>query len=215
MRFGWSVYQNSRISKIRSPILRKCFLFVRNVYCQIIKVRQLKRIFIPDPYQKLVNEKYSEAIKLSIFYIHSAAVDGDTAEFGTHGVTASIMAKQLVYNKLSTTLHLFDSFEGFPKLSAMEDLNSPHVRSKVWREGTSAGSISAAKLKKSLQRKLSPEQVKIYEGWYENTLPTIPEKTKFAMLLMDCCLYASHSAVLTPKSCTKNCQKRKETIWVS
>lgn len=190
----WNVYAESRISKINSPFLRTCALLIRNIADIILWIRGSYRN--RDPYRSLVAEKYAETITLALSYVRLAAVSGDIAEFGTHGVTARIITKYLRFHRLKIPLHLFDSFAGFPEPEFPEDLESCHVRDGVWRKGSSAGSISAGKLRQILEQDLPAEYIYIYKGYYKDTLSTIPEKTKFAMLLMDCCLYQSHWEVL-------------------
>lgn len=153
----------------------------------------------PDSYKKLIQ---------GVSYCLGSAVEGDVAEFGTcHGDTASILAKSLNYyiqgyarseraHDLSRrNLHLFDSFEGFPSAQSAEDRKSPHIRSGVWGAGTATG-LSAVELLELCERYLPKEQIKIYEGWYKDTLCDIPASTRFALLHMDCDLYSSTYEVL-------------------
>lgn len=50
-------------------------------------------------------------------------IEGDIVEFGTlEGFTASIFAKLIDEYKLNSSLHLFDSFEGFPEITSTVDL---------------------------------------------------------------------------------------------
>ena len=109
-----------------------------------------------------------------------------------------MICRQLAFYRSTRKLHLFDSFEGFPEPSAAEDLDAPHVQSGVWCGGGNRAAVSAHRLKKEMDP-LSPypDTVKIYPGWYRDTLPTLADDTKLAMLLMDCCLYRSHYEALS------------------
>lgn len=164
--FDWNVYPNSRIAEIRSSFLRNSALLVRNIAQFNGQLgRWLKSSLTRNAYKKLVDDKYAEAVNLAVSYIRHADVAGDIGEFGTHGVTASVIAEQLAFyqnsKNIRKTLHLFDSFEGFPQPEAAEDLGSYHVRAGVWRKGTSRGFIAPLRLKKKLERKLPPEQIYI------------------------------------------------------
>ena len=97
--FDWNVYPNSRIAKIRSPFFQKIALLVRNMRFDQQLRRWLKVSLTKNPYRRLVDDKYAEAVNLAVFYIRSADVAGDIGEFGTHGVTASVIAKQLAFYK--------------------------------------------------------------------------------------------------------------------
>jgi len=163
-QFDWNVRPNSTISKIPNIFfLRKGALFIRNILIYIRKKRDfIKNLF--NPYEKLIRNEYKKAIDLAIYYINGH-IDGDIGEFGTHGVTASIICNHLAYYNIEKKVHLFDSFEGFPAATEKEDINSHHVKSGVWFRGSSSPSISPSKLRKKLQRRgFSPEKLKIYEG---------------------------------------------------
>tara|TARA_Y100000590_G_C15460216_1_gene916179 strand:+ start:25 stop:801 length:777 start_codon:yes stop_codon:yes gene_type:complete len=192
--FDWEVYPNSKISKINSPILRYFALLFRNLKNVPSIFKNIKKL--NNEYAKLVNDEYFKNIKLALIYIKSARVNGDIVEFGTHGVTAVIICKLLSHYKSKLSIHMFDSFKGYPKAIAEEDINSPHIKTKVWQEGGAPAPISAAKLNKKLQKMIPSNQIKIYEGWFNETLKNIPEKTNFAMVLMDCNMYASSLAAL-------------------
>ncbi len=153
----------------------------------------------PDSYKKLIQ---------GVGYCVGSAVEGDIAEFGTcRGDTASILARSLNYytqgyerseqahDMPPRLLHLFDSFEGFPSAQCAEDRESPHVDSGVWGAGTAKG-LSAEELLQLCEHFLPKEQLRIYEGWYKDTLANIPAATRFALLHMDCDLYSSTYEVL-------------------
>ena len=128
-------------------------------------------------------------------------VEGDVAEFGTgSGSTARVMACAISefdrgQNGALRKLHLFDSFQGLPDAEAETDQESPLVKSGVWGKGSCIGA-SKNQLMKFCAKFLSEERVVIYDGWFKDTLPQIPQGTKFAMINIDCDLYQSAIEVL-------------------
>ncbi len=156
-------------------------------------------IVFPDVYQELAK---------SVGYAHIASVEGDLAEFGTcSGFTASLIAYSIQYysdnlGKHETIhgqeprkLHLFDSFEGFPESTQEADINSPHVQSGAWGEGTARG-LNEQELVSLCSQFLSKERIKTYPGWYKDTLQIIEADTRFAFVHIDCDLYESTIDVL-------------------
>lgn len=156
-------------------------------------------IVFPDVYKEIVK---------SIAYVHISAVEGDFAEFGTcTGYTASLTAYAIDYyskylsqfhqqhNIHSRQLCLFDSFQGFPASTTEADLQSPHVVSGAWGEGTAKG-LSAIELKQLCSQFLDEQNINIYEGWYKDTLSSIESERKFGFVHLDCDLYESTYDVL-------------------
>lgn len=150
---------------------------------------------------------YSELAK-SVSYIFVSSVIGDIAEFGTcSGYSSSFLSNALAfYSKTMVKhetlhgtggrkLHLFDSFQGFPKANKKEDIDSPHVSSGAWGEGTAKG-LNSSQLKDLCCQFINNKQISLYEGWYKDTLPKISLDTTFALLHMDCDLYESTFEVL-------------------
>jgi len=156
-------------------------------------------IVFPDAYKELVK---------SVAYVFISSVEGDFAEFGTcSGYSSSIIAKAINYYVKSLAyheekhkmhcrqLHLFDSFEGFPKATLPPDLQSPHVMSSVWGEGTAKG-LNDIQLLSLCGSFLPKDRIKVYKGWYKDTLNSISDNIKFAFVHMDCDLYESTYDVL-------------------
>ena len=150
---------------------------------------------------------YKELAK-SVGYAHIASVEGDFAEFGTcSGYTASLISYAVNYygehlskhdashGQAQRKLHLFDSFEGFPESTKQVDLDSPHVLSGAWGEGTAKG-LSEKELLSLCSIFLDRERIQIYPGWYKDTLSTISKETKLAFVHIDCDLYESTIDVL-------------------
>ncbi len=137
---------------------------------------------------------------LGVHYTTGADVEGDIAEFGTmSGMTARILSKGLldldVYGSVQKRLHLFDSFKGFPDTNTRVDVDSPHVKAGVWREGSCRG-VSVDQLAAICTQFVSRDRVEIYDGWFSETMPKIAAGTKFALMHIDCDLYQSTIDVL-------------------
>lgn len=141
-------------------------------------------------------------LSLGVKYVYFCAVDGDVAEFGTQsGRTASIFAcaiskidKQYAKYK-PKNLHLFDSFIGQPESESIVDKESPHAKSGAWGKGTCHG-ISIETLRGMCEKYLHGDRIKIYDGWFKDTLCQIPIETKFSLVHIDCDLYQSTIEVL-------------------
>ena len=156
-------------------------------------------IIFPDVYKEILK---------SVAYVYISSVDGDFAEFGTcSGYSASLISHAMDYYSRHLSSHedmhnmkprelcLFDSFEGFPASTQAPDLDSPHVASGAWGEGTAKG-LNAEQLKQLCSQFLAPERINIYEGWYKDTLSTIDADKRFAFVHLDCDLYESTYDVL-------------------
>jgi hypothetical protein len=137
-------------------------------------------------------------------------VEGDIAEFGTmSGMTAQVLANAVHMSDANwgyavkaagfppKVLHLFDSFVGIPQSTEAPDMESPHVQSGVWSPGACRG-LSATQLEQLCTAILPKERIRIHEGWYADTVPRLPEGTKFGCLHIDCDLYISTMDVLVP-----------------
>lgn len=135
-------------------------------------------------------------------------IPGHVAEFGTMlGNTASALAigiklvdnvfadKLDVQNSDGRELHLFDSFEGLPVSNAPEDIKSPAVIDGSWAPGTCEG-ISPEKLRELCTENLENERVVIHKGWFKDTIPQLPDSSRFALIHVDCDLYSSTMDVL-------------------
>lgn len=154
----------------------------------------------PEVYERLVQ---------GVGYCLGMGVEGHIAEFGTMtGNTASILARALNFfsRELSTNenLHnigkrnllLFDSFEGLPAMTEdTVDGSSLHVASGLWGKGSCHG-ISKEELIKLCARFLDKDRIKVYDGWFCDTLPLLDANDKFALIHIDCDLYESTSQVL-------------------
>lgn len=140
-------------------------------------------------------------LSLGVAYVYGADIKGDIAEFGVeNGDSALAIANALgaIRPKLrQRKLHLFDSFQGFPRIESKVDLASPHVASGRWQEGTCCSRIGEKGLLKTLKAAGLPRnRVQLYRGWFKETLLTIQDGSVFAMLHIDCDLYQSAMDVL-------------------
>lgn len=195
-------------SEFASPFNVKQLLKTSDGHFYVLPWRQDKEaltsvlsddIMYPDVYKEIAK---------SVSYVYVSSVEGDIAEFGTcSGFSSSLLAHSIQYyskvlkkhneahNLENRCLHLFDSFQGFPRATHQTDLDSPHVVSGAWGEGTAKG-LNADQLDSLCSHFIGNKRVKIFEGWYKNTLSTIPNETKYALLHMDCDLYESTFDVL-------------------
>ncbi|MBN2421048.1 class I SAM-dependent methyltransferase [Candidatus Woesearchaeota archaeon] len=114
-------------------------------------------------------------------------IPGDVVELGCYaGLTSVVMQKTLDQHEAAKQLHLYDSFEGLPELSA-----------KDGKISDKAGSMSAS-MKQVIGnfKRFRVKLPKLHRGWFRDTLPNqLPEKICFAHLDGD--LYSSIKESLT------------------
>ena len=166
-----------------------------DAYCKIRRKFQKKLRGMND-------DEIEKHLTLGVEYVSLARVEGDIAEFGTAtGTTARIIATALVAFfwksvSLSKKLYLFDSFEGLPSAESPVDRVNPHVVSDVWGPGECKGLNQHQLTAKVHKVGLARDRIKVHAGWFRDTLPRLPDDTKFAMLHIDCDLYQSTMDVL-------------------
>ena len=134
------------------------------------------------------------ALKHGIIYIHAAGVIGDVAEFGcftgrSAALLACVMASLLDHH--NRKLWLFDSFQGMPVPTDEVDINSPQIGAWAW-----SANVDAQKVTDICAQPLGRDRVKVFPGWFESTLPSIPPEASFALVHVDCDLYLSAFQVL-------------------
>lgn len=142
------------------------------------------------------------ALTKSLWYVYGGRVEGDIVEFGTmSGLTASRMALAMTVLEggmpAGRVLHLFDSFEGLPKSTSEPDRTSIHVLNGEWRAG-SCKVLSKDELHEVCAKNYDPARLRIYEGWFSDTVSSFPLGTKLALLHVDCDLYQSTMDALLP-----------------
>jgi len=145
-------------------------------------------------------EETLKNLVLGVDYLYCSGVEGEIAEFGTMtGATSKTILRALgnmtYLNPTPIRLHLFDSFQGLPAATSSVDKESPHVISGVWGKGT-CKDLSKDQLIRECSKILPKERFVVYEGWFNETLPTISKEVKFGMIHLDCDLYQSILDVL-------------------
>jgi hypothetical protein len=158
-------------------------------------------------YLALDGAETRKTLALSIEYIIGADVEGAIAEFGTKdGHTASFICgalgqfmKKYAYLPEAThrrKVHLFDSFAGLPATDCEGDKDSPHVLTRVWKQGSFKASRTPKEIRAALAPLLDESLVHIHPGWFQDTLPRLADDTRLAMMHVDCDLYSSTIQVL-------------------
>ncbi|MGC2778676.1 MAG: TylF/MycF/NovP-related O-methyltransferase [Bradyrhizobium sp.] len=156
-------------------------------------------------------QEIAKTLTLCVQYINSAHVNGDVAEFGTMGgFSARAIATSMVFDlqrqPLGKTasgenpfriLRLFDSFEGLPEITSPVDQAAPHVISGAWAKG-GCKVLAAPELREQIGKILPPHRFQLYEGWFADTVKTLPPETRFAMIHFDGDLYQSMMDALVP-----------------
>lgn len=160
-----------------------------------------KRVDFWDEFKQDV----ARALTRQVHFIHQEAFEGHIAEFGTYsGTTASFLAAaladaSLVKNSFGVPhfdarlreLHLFDSFRGLPPITNALDA----YQGSRWTEGMFKDK-TADQLRAQVEQFLPSDRIHIYEGWFKDTLSTIPSALKFSLIHIDCDLYESTYEVL-------------------
>ena len=159
----------------------------------------------------LAAQEIAKVLTLGVQYINGSHVIGDIAEFGTmSGASARVIATSMVFDyrrqPLSKSasgenpfrkLLMFDSFEGLPEITSPVDLEAPHVISGAWAKG-GCQVLAAKNLNALIGKILPPQRFKIYEGWFADTVKTLPPETRLAMIHFDGDLYSSTMDALVP-----------------
>ena len=134
------------------------------------------------------------ALTKHVHFMHAMQMPGDIAEFGTAtGGTATFLAAAMgdasSYRGDRRFLHLFDSFQGLPEITDPLDIKAG------WKQGDFRDKTAAELVVICLQY-IHEDQIKVYEGWYKDTLSSIPNATKYGLVHIDCDTYESTSQVL-------------------
>lgn len=162
-----------------------------------------KRLLDSKPAHDVESTEIKRVMNLSISYIYLAGVVGDIAEFGTQtGRTARILAQGIHSIRKwesilpKKNLLLFDSFEGLPEIIADADKNHPWVVFGGWRQGSFKGLTPDELLKVVSSEGLAKARLRLYKGWFAETIFRLPDNTKLALLHVDGDLYQSAIDVL-------------------
>jgi len=159
-------------------------------------------------YARVRKQLTFDALSQGVYYAFNNGLEGHIAEFGTaSGFSALTIAHAMAHYAqffadfadagapAAKRLFLFDSFKGLPPSRHDVDLQSPYVRSGRWGAESYAG-LTRAELEVVLASVYPRDHLSFFEGWFSDTLPTIPEGTRFCMVHLDCDLYASTREVL-------------------
>lgn len=108
----------------------------------------------------------------------SLHLDGDVAEFGVfRGNNAWHYAKLMMHEKANKKLHLFDTFEGFPR-DVLDDCDITR--------------FDEADLD-SVKRVMSPyDFIDFHVGMFNESTLKLDEDQKFCAVILDCDLYQSY-----------------------
>lgn len=158
-------------------------------------------------YQVDLNSHRAERLKAISESVHLAyknVVHGDIAEFGIgtgssiHAICATLVALEKSYESLKLPkkiVHGFDSFQGLPKSQLAGDIDAPMVQLGIWGEGK-CSSLGLVGISKICRHYLPSDQLELYEGWFNETLPLLDREVKFCLVNIDCDLYESTTPVL-------------------
>jgi O-methyltransferase len=159
-------------------------------------------------YESTRHRSIFDALTQGVQYVYNTAVEGDIFDFGTaFGFSCLTMARAMGcyrqmysgYTKAHGTpqknLYLLDSFQGLPEPDHPVDVASPNVSSGRWQKGTFT-SLSKEELFAVCSTAYDADKIKIVEGWFSESLKTLPSETKIAMAHIDCDIYSSSIEVL-------------------
>jgi O-methyltransferase len=186
---------------------------------QDIAIEKYKARQLPSPgsyygYEDILilpAKEIAKTLTLCVQYINSSHVNGDIAEFGTMGgFSARTLAMAMVFDLQRQPLgrhasgenpfrklRLFDSFEGLPEITSPIDQVSPHVLTGAWAKG-GCKVLAAPELRALIGKVIPPHRFELYEGWFADTVKTLPPETRFAMIHFDGDLYQSTMDALEP-----------------
>lgn len=121
-------------------------------------------------------------------------IDGDYAEFGSHGCNTFALAYQESRRNNQHNAHLwaFDSFQGLPR---GKDEKDEHPN---WMEGGMETSLTRF-LALCASRNIPDSEYTVVPGFYEDTLPALKPgdaPQNIALAYIDCDLYSSTCDVL-------------------
>lgn len=130
--------------------------------------------YVPEPYVNR-KEQFRQLLEAAV------GKPGDIAEFGVYRGGNSYILSQLAPERL---VYSFDTFAGMPAEDFSES-NGDH---------DTPGSFTPESECLPFLRTIP--NIRPMVGRFVNTLPLVPEDTKFILVYMDCDLYASYKQVL-------------------
>ncbi|RKT82961.1 Macrocin-O-methyltransferase (TylF) [Saccharopolyspora antimicrobica] len=158
--------------------------------------------------QRRATEIYGEAFRCAFEYVYGSHIPGSVVEFGCfEGFSTLLLADLMVefdaetefYAKIfDRGLHVYDSFEGFPKSTDVVDAISYEVSdSGYWAEHEDASPPGTEELLRAeLARRFGDSGWSVVRGMFEDTLVSHPLTEPVAIANLDCDLYASSVQVL-------------------
>jgi O-methyltransferase len=156
-------------------------------------LRLAKLIWTVKPNFTMVKSKNLMNLYNLVQKANSMSLDGDIVECGVwNGGSAALMAFACLQNNAvnDRLLWLFDSFAGLPPPGPRDGT----TENKYYFPGLNEGSIE--KVEKAFRKLSLPmDSVKIFPGWFENTL-TKAEIDRIAILHVDADWYSSVMSVL-------------------
>lgn len=138
---------------------------------------------------------YYNAFLTACEFIFANRVEGHFFEFGVYrGYTARLLATFInAFQLNSSSLYLFDSFEGLPEVSNVEDRSTYEVTAKYWQKGTMGLPPGIEQQIRDILINFIPStRLFITKGFFSDTLgETIPDGVKASLVHVDCDLYSS------------------------
>lgn len=104
------------------------------------------------------------------------SVIGDIAEFGVYFGGNSRIILDNCFNSRTRPYHLFDSFEGFPKIDDADDIHQDDFKDADFEE--------------VVENFKEYSNAIMHKGWFENTLP-LCQASAFSFVHVDCDIYDS------------------------
>lgn len=154
-----------------------------------------------DPSGKAIDKTYDAAFDSIFLLLKALRVEGDFFEFGVfQGYSAKFFAEKMnKFSISSSTLHLFDSFQGLPE-GEEKDNQAYEYKAGSWVKGSmGVPKGSEEYLRKRLSKILSEKRVHVVKGFFEETLEKYREEKgplKATLVHLDCDLYSSSKLVL-------------------
>jgi len=123
-------------------------------------------------------------------YLMNNKITGNYGEFGVYKGDTFLEAISLarLYGQSHMRFMAFDSFSGLPEVKELDS-------GGVFHEGQFSFSQESF-LENLSKSKVDFERIKIYPGFFDQTLPTIELKEMFSFAFVDCDLYISTVSVL-------------------
>jgi hypothetical protein len=132
------------------------------------------------------------ALEMCLKYLDARKINGSFSEFGTHFGDIPLHAEFLFSKRKSgysrRDIVVFDSFQGLPG----SILSSEAI---IFRKGDFSFSLEKYLLRLS-KYKVPPKHIRIYPGWFEETLQTTSEEHAIALAWIDADLCSSTETVL-------------------